>query len=313
MKKHLLAVLIFIIVVPIWTIGWVWADMMKNEFAKIQCTYEKTLIEQQIEKPITLEYAASDLPLPDYQKHLGLIALSISFFVFGGYFFWEYLRVQGETSRKVSFVNQVSHELKTPLTNIRMYAEMLADDDDITQNTHSRINVIQTEVRRLDRIVDNLLAFSRGTQLSVNRQTQNVDDLVRMIAETFKPAFESENIKLELDCQAGEAKIDREILEQILVNLLGNVQKYAPNSTACVKTENRNGKVVLTVSDSGAGIPRHMRKIIFEPFQRGVSDTEDSASGIGIGLPLAANLAKAHGGSLRLLDTGKGTSFEVTL
>ncbi|MGB4057756.1 MAG: HAMP domain-containing sensor histidine kinase, partial [Alphaproteobacteria bacterium] len=164
------------------------------------------------------------------------------------------------------------------------------------------------------RLVDNLLMFSSGQRLELNRQEHDVDLLVAQVVENFHQRFKEKNIRIELDCAAGKQQVDRGILEQILVNLIGNVEKYAASGGFVnIKAWIEQGRIHIRVKDGGPGIPAHMRADIFKPFFRGRNHLTEGVSGIGIGLPLAVNLAKLHGGELRLVDSQNGACFEVIL
>ncbi len=311
MKKHLIFVLIFLIIAPILTVSWLWHDMIKSEQAIIQCHHEKNLLAQEIPAPLLIEYQASDLQDPSYTKHLRVILLTLCFFVLGGYFFREYLLHYGKSEEQVSFVNQVSHELKTPLTNIKLYADMLIDQQQDNPEMLKKLGVISQETKRLEQLVNNVLLFGQGKKLRINKQDHNIDQIIEEIAEGFIPRFKEKGMEIILNCNAGKACIDRNLLEQVLINLLSNAAKYASGSKKVEITASHNDYISIVVRDYGSGIPDHLRDKILEPFMR--DDNNIKESGLGIGLPLCMNLLKVHGGKLKLLKTDKGAAFEVIL
>lgn len=237
-------------------------------------------------------------------------------------FFWrEYSREVRRASQRVSFVNQVSHELKTPLTNIRMYADLLARDLESVEGaadgkSADRLRVIVSESQRLSRLISNVLTFGRQQRqtLVLRLRPVSIDDLVRRVVEQFAPTLERLGIDTELQLDAGPpVQVDDDAVEQILVNLISNVEKYAAaGGVLRISTRLEGSNVTITVSDAGSGVPVAMRKAVFEPFVRVSSRLEDAA-GTGIGLSIARDLARLHGGDLRLQDSDSGASFCVEL
>lgn len=239
-----------------------------------------------------------------------------------GIFFWrEYSREMREAARRVSFVNQVSHELKTPLTNIRMYADLLEHDLDQLDPTNSdkpvsRLRIIVSESQRLSRLIGNVLTFSRQQRrtLTLRRVPASVDSVVQRVVEQFTPTLERNGITVQLNLAAGETvMIDVDALEQILVNLINNVEKYAADGHALDIATTRSGdSTTIRVSDHGPGIPVAQHEAVFEPFHR-LSDRPVDAAGTGIGLSIARELARLHGGDLRIEATDQGTCFRIEL
>ncbi|GAB5439931.1 MAG: hypothetical protein Fues2KO_02800 [Fuerstiella sp.] len=233
----------------------------------------------------------------------------------------EYRRDMRAAEQQVSFVNQVSHELKTPLTNIRMYAEMLESDlqqlpDDEVQRPRQRLDIILSEGQRLSRLIGNVLTFARQKRRSLQVQALPIepDELIRRIVERFQPALQELQIETVLDLNvAGSMKLDPDFLEQILGNLISNVEKYAAEG-GLLKIESRRSNDLLTidVTDQGPGIPADCTRTVFEPFAR-VSNDLSYAAGTGIGLPIARELARLHGGDVCLLSADDGCVFRVTM
>jgi signal transduction histidine kinase len=222
-----------------------------------------------------------------------------------------------EAAQRVSFVNQVSHELKTPLTNVRLYAELLEDhlpEEDTV--AHERLGILLTECRRLGRLISNVLTFARAQKSTValHPAVASVDELVRELVDQFAPAFAAKGIEVRL---AGAAprpvKVDGDALVQILGNLFGNVEKYAPDAPVVVETAQEPGRVRIDVEDGGPGIPEAARERVFEPFVRLGSAAHEAVPGTGIGLGIARDLARLHGGDLRCVAGARGARFQLTL
>ncbi len=256
-----------------------------------------------------------------FQLTTGIGAAAIGLSVLAVFFWREYSREIRQASQRVSFVNQVSHELKTPLTNIRMYADLLAVDlENLDTSTGDksadRLRVIVSESQRLSRLISNVLTFGRQQRdtLVLRPRLVSVDEVVRRVVEQFAPTLERLNIKVELQLDVeSSAQVDEDAVEQILVNLISNVEKYAVQGGLLkIETSLDDSTVRIVVSDAGPGIPLAMRRAVFEPFVRVSSRLEDAA-GTGIGLSIARDLARLHGGDLRILDSATGASFCVEL
>ena len=252
---------------------------------------------------------------------IGIVSGCTVLLLLAAYFFRENTREMRDAAQRVSFVNQVSHELKTPLTNIRMYAELLQTQFDAAGKPASgadeNLGVIVSESQRLSRMINNVLTFAKGQrgQLSPNRRAEVPDEVVESTIEHFKPALEAKQIDVEF---AGEAKdsvtLDPDYLEQILGNLLSNVEKYVPNGGHAKVQTNFNGRsLTVRVFDDGPGIPEAQREAVFEPFMRLSNKLSDGITGTGIGLSISRELARTHGGELSIEATERGASFKLEL
>jgi signal transduction histidine kinase len=222
----------------------------------------------------------------------------------------------------VSFVNQVSHELKTPLTNIRMYAELLSRDltldDDSGENERQRrrLDIIVAESQRLSRLIGNVLTFARKERraLALRPSAHVFDAVVDEVVLQFVPAFAAKNIEVERTHGALQrAQLDRDVCEQIVANLLSNVEKYAPQGRVRITTAQYGATLELIVHDSGPGIPQAQAKAAFAPFVRLDNSITSGATGAGIGLALARDLARMHHGDLALVPSAAGAKFRLTL
>ncbi len=222
--------------------------------------------------------------------------------------------------QKTDFVSNVSHELKTPLTSIRMFADLL--DADATLDPVKRrkfVQVIQTEAARLTRLLDNVLDFGR---LEQNRHVHRLrpTNLVEVIGDTCdacRPQLEVAGIRLDLELpeHAVTLEVDPDALAQVFYNLLSNVEKYAASGgLACVALHCDAGRIRITVTDRGPGIPAGACERIFEQFFRAHDSLASGIPGSGLGLTLARRLVELHQGTLDAenLPTG-GARFTVTL
>lgn len=234
------------------------------------------------------------------------------------YFYRENSRELREAGQRVSFVNRVSHELKTPLTNIRMYAEMLEttlpEDDEASRGY---IDIVIQESRRLSRLITNVLTFARKQReaVEIRPQPADVDSAVEAVLESHRPALEASGIAAEFTAAApGVVSLDADALEQILGNLVSNVEKYAADGGWIgIRTSRDGDTTTIMVSDRGPGIPAVRAASVFEPFKRLDHSLTERASGTGIGLSIARDLARAHGGDLVLESSDQGAAFAITL
>lgn len=249
----------------------------------------------------------------------GLAVVAVALAGLAVYFYRESSRETREATRKVSFVNQVSHELKTPLTNIRMYAELLEQRlEDGDEKTRQQLGVVVSESQRLSRLINNVLTFARQQRkkLNLHLSAASVDDVVRAVLEHFRPSFETKGVEIVFSPgAAGAVKVDTDALGQILGNLFGNVEKYAASGGLLeIETGREGDRTVVTVSDRGPGIPDGLRDKVFEPFCRASDKLTDGAAGTGIGLTIARELARLHGGDLTLsTQTAPGARFRIVL
>jgi len=222
--------------------------------------------------------------------------------------------------RRSNFAAAVSHELKTPLTAIRMHSEMLRDG--MVPDAKKRDDyyaTITSESERLTRLIDNVLEFSRleqGTR-DMNVVSAAIGPVVRDVARNLEghAANAGFSIELEIDDNLPAVRFERDAVVQIIYNLVDNALKYASGAQEkivrlhCV----RAGEAVrLIVRDSGPGVSvKHLRKI-FDPFYRGGSEMTRTAKGTGIGLALVKGLADRMGAAVSGKNA-EGGGFEVSL
>lgn len=254
-------------------------------------------------------------------RFLRLAGLLIVAAVLGGLafvFHRESSRELREASQRVGFVNQVSHELRTPLTNIRLYAELLErriDTDD--RETRSYIDIIVAESARLSRLIGNVLSFARRRRgaMAIHPVEQPIDDTLRSVAEQFGPSFDEKGVATTLDLNAPRpVAFDPDALEQVVGNLLSNIEKYAAvGGAAAISSRQSDSATVIRVEDRGPGIPAGREETVFEPFVRLSDSLTEGVSGTGIGLSIARELVRLHGGDLRLVASDRGAVFEIEL
>ena len=218
------------------------------------------------------------------------------------------------------FVSNVSHELKTPLSLIRMFAENLRAGWVPESKKPEYYQVMLSESERLSGVIENVLDFSRIE--SGHRDFRlNPDDLTRLIAdiiERYRYSFETAGIRLDADLpdEPVVVPVDREGIEQVLVNLLSNATKYIGDGDkrVAVKLAPQEDSVRIEVSDTGVGMSAEAVEQIFDPFYR-IDDTASRpVAGSGIGLTIVRHIVDAHRGRIDVESApGQGTTFAVTL
>ena len=221
--------------------------------------------------------------------------------------------------QRVSFVNRVSHELRTPLTNIQLNADLAGE----RLGAHApeamrRIELVHSESQRLGRLIDNVLTFSRCErhQLELNPAPAVPDAIVSDVLEQFAPALQRRGFEVirEGCAAATEVMIDGDALAQILANLISNVEKYAANGKLLkIAMERSDGFLEITVSDAGPGIAPRDRRRIFQPFKRLSASSREGATGTGLGMTIALELARAMGGDLQLSNAKVGAHFHLKI
>ena len=217
---------------------------------------------------------------------------------------------------KDDFVATVSHELRTPLTSIRGFATMLLDPPTPLSESEraEALGMIRKGVRRLERLIFNLLEVSRIEARGTATATSAVDVTAacrRVVAEQLETARDR-SIVLTTDGLDAWAHANEMSFEQIVGNLVGNAVKYAPTGPIEVAITRTHHHILVTVRDDGPGIAPEDQERIFERFER--LDTQKAQAGTGLGLYIARQLAVAMGGELTVSsELGKGTAFQLRL
>lgn len=221
------------------------------------------------------------------------------------------------------FVSAVSHELKTPLTSIRMYSEMLREGWVTEEKRPIYYRFIHDESERLSRLISNVLQLARMTrsELRVDLKPTPVGELLEDIQGKIASQAQAAGFTLNLACsgEAGAAMVqaDRDLVAQILINLVDNAVKFSAKAEhkaidlACDLQRGRG--VGISVRDYGPGIPKTQLRKIFQLFYRSESELTRETVGTGIGLALVRQLAQAMGGSVEVVNRDPGAEFRVQL
>lgn len=216
------------------------------------------------------------------------------------------------------FVANVSHELKTPLTSMRGFAEALADTELQPQMAQEFVDRILANANRMQRLVDDLLDLSRIESGAWHPELEElrVEPLVADAWTSLQPTPETRGVRLTMDVPEGVKVVaDRDALFQILSNLLDNAVRYSPDASTirlCVRTSDEG--VRFEVADDGPGIPSAQLERVFERFYRVDAARSREAGGTGLGLSIVKHLIAAHGGTVGIDSAlGRGTTAWFTL
>jgi signal transduction histidine kinase len=217
---------------------------------------------------------------------------------------------------KTDFVSGVSHEMRTPLTTIKLYAEMLSQDlVPEGEKRHDYLRTIIGEADRLTRLIENVLDYAKisGRRREYRMERIEVSSAVEEAIVSLKGTIEQNEINIETSIFPSEILADRDALVQSLVNLIGNAIKYA-GGRILVQVQEEKGETLISVQDWGPGIPIKEQRKIFHPFYRIGNELTRTASGSGLGLSLVREYAKAHGGRIELDSRiGGGSTFRLVL
>lgn len=218
------------------------------------------------------------------------------------------------------FLDAATHELRTPLANIRAYAEtlMLSEVPDVEQQKQF-YNTINSEAIRLSRFIDDLLSVSsiEGGALALDRQSVHVDRLLNEAINKVRPQMDQKSITF--DCtlpeKMPELLLDKDKLTAALVNLLGNAAKYTPaGGRIMLNVKISAEQLQIDVQDSGIGIAEDELAKVFEKFFRSNDPRVREENGTGLGLPFALEVARLHGGTLTATSQlDKGSTFTITI
>ncbi len=227
------------------------------------------------------------------------------------------------TRQQQDFVSAVSHELKTPLTSIRMYGEMLREGWASEEKKKTYYDYIFDESERLSRLISNVLQLARMTRnkLQVETKPVSVAELMDGIRSRVASQIERAGFELNMRCdpQAGQAIIqaDPDGFTQIFINLVDNAIKFSASAEqkvidiGCERL--RDGSVQFSVRDYGPGIPADQMKKIFKLFYRSENELTRETVGTGIGLALVHQLARAMGGRVDVVNREPGAEFRVSI
>jgi signal transduction histidine kinase len=236
----------------------------------------------------------------------------------------ELQRQSGERDRldrmKDEFVLTASHELRSPLTSVQGFAELLMlERDRLTPKQAETVEIIIDNTRHLVRLLNDLLDLARSDagRLTIKPVPTDVASLVEDAVRTMRGQTEASEQTLGEEIEPGlpSVLVDPDRVRQVLVNLLTNAHEYCPERASIGVSAKRAGaEVEVSVSDNGPGIPADQLEHIFDRFTRGDAGLTQRVGGTGLGLAISKSLIELHGGSIEAQSTvGKGSTFRMRL
>jgi signal transduction histidine kinase len=220
---------------------------------------------------------------------------------------------------KTVFFSNVSHEFRTPLTLMLGPLEnLLAKSATLRTEEHEQVVIAHRNSLRLLKLVNSLLDFSRleAGRLKASYTPTELSSLTTELASNFRSAMQAAGLQLDVDCPplAEPVYVDREMWERIVLNLLSNAFKFTFEGRVAVRLRRSGNQAVLTVEDTGIGIPEGELPRIFERFYRVEGAKGRTYEGTGIGLALIREYVKLHGGSIEAASrSGEGSTFTITV
>jgi len=219
---------------------------------------------------------------------------------------------------KSYFISSVTHELKTPLTSIKIFAELMQNSEDISNTDKNKyLEIIQYECSRLNNLINNVLDFSKIERGVKEYNFANIDlvHVIGLVMTMMQFQFERAGFKVEKDITVSNAAVnaDKDAVSEVIINLLSNSMKYSDDEKYIkVSLSAQNGNFVLSVEDKGNGIPLEDQKHIFDAFYRAESAKKGPTGGAGIGLSLVKSIIDAHNGDIKLNSIpGEGTKIDI--
>ncbi len=246
------------------------------------------------------------------------IAGAVALIAFGGWLVVADARRQlALAQQKTDFVSNVSHELKTPLTSIRMFAELMHDRPQPAEKQNQYLRIITVEAERLTRLINNVLDFAKigRKQKRIEKKPLDLHALTARVWEGQEMHLRDAGFTTRWEAAPGPYPVlgDDDALAQVLVNLLSNAEKYSNgNKDVELHTWLDDGHVNVSVLDRGMGVPNGDDKKIFEAFYRAHDSLASGIQGSGLGLTLAQRIAHEHGGEIRF-ERREGGGCRFTL
>jgi two-component system, OmpR family, phosphate regulon sensor histidine kinase PhoR len=215
------------------------------------------------------------------------------------------------------FISNVSHEIQSPLTSIRGFAQALENNHLTAEERHHYLSIIEDESTRLSRITEDLLKLAslESEQLQFEPKPYRLDKQIRNLILACEPQWSEKSINMELSLEALTINADEDLLSQVWINLLHNSIKFTPESGSIKVELNSHGdQTIFKISDTGIGISEEDRKRIFERFYKADKSRTRSKAGSGLGLSIVKKIVDMHNGMIEVeSNIGAGTMLTVIL
>ena len=237
----------------------------------------------------------------------------------GGQLEWLRQRLLDLALERNRFLRHMSHELKTPLANIREGTELLMDGavGELDPNQREVAGILRENGIKLQRMIENLLSFSAWQTSSVGLDSSEfrLRPVVKQVLENQQLTLLSQRVRLDVKVADVTLVADRSKMRLILENLVSNAVKYSPKGgTIHLRATTQGSELLLDVADSGPGIPKEDRAHIFEAFYTGRASKSTAVKGTGIGLSVVLEFVSLHGGKVEIVDGEfPGAHFRITM
>ncbi|HSJ90279.1 MAG TPA: ATP-binding protein [Anaerolineales bacterium] len=231
-------------------------------------------------------------------------------------------RVSELSQLKANFISNISHELRTPLTHIKGYVELLITESlgSITDEQRHALSVSQQSANRLTSLVEDLIMISLASrgEMSVKQENVDIRRLANLTVKSYADNAHDRNLELHtiVDENVPLVQADSQKIAWVLGHLVENAIKFTPSGGSVILSIKCEGEnlVIISVTDTGIGIPSNRLEDIFEPFHQLDGSTTRKYGGTGLGLSLVRQIVEAHGSMLEVQSTeGRGSSFKFPL
>jgi signal transduction histidine kinase len=227
-------------------------------------------------------------------------------------------RLAASEDARRSLVAAVSHDLRTPITSLRLLTDAIADDVVDGDTKRAYLGQISTHLNAMSALIDDLFELSRleAGDIAWSLEQVRLDELVGETVDAMKVQADARNVEVRAELPAGlrPAHGDPEKLQRVLFNLIQNAIRHTPaDGSVVVRARPAGDAVEIEVADTGDGIADHEREHVFEPFFRGGAQAARPSNGAGLGLAISRAIVEAHGGRIWLEEAPHGTRVRFSL
>lgn len=215
---------------------------------------------------------------------------------------------------RTDFVNNFSHEFKTPIVSIRGFARLLKCEELSQQERDEYLDIIITESERLSQLSQNVLYLSKIENQSIltDKRRFNLTEQIRLVIVLLDQKLSEKQLEILFDSEEVFVTGNEEMLKQVWINLLDNAMKFSPTGgTIEIRIQETGQGVTVKISDQGSGIPQNTKAHIFDKFYQG--DASHATAGNGLGLAIVKKIVDLHGGSITVHSSDKGSTFHVCI
>ena len=261
-----------------------------------------------------------DKAISSYTHMMGLFApVALLLLCFGGYYFSGVIisPIESSLEQLRRLVADIGHELRTPVTIALSNVQALDEELKESNVDNRRVSAVERAILRMGSLVEDLLFLARSEVPSqaFKAVPTDVSELAVAVAEDFSEEFSRKNVSIRCQVEKCRVNCDPDAMRRVLQNLIENALKYTPaGGRVDIKTTRQGKQSVITVEDTGVGIPSQFQKRIFDRFYRVDSSRSRHKGGAGLGLAIVRTIVDAHGGRVTVNSVeGKGTSFAIEL